>query len=619
MWKKNREAQMNKQFVVLIVVILTGWHEQLSFASMECSDEEDNAFSLNRQLACSSSLVSVPENESEEFILDEVRPLKRLKRLHKRKERNSAQGVNPATPEKQTDQKNQLYNLVRVHAPSGFVYKDDSDEDDESSEMNRSYGQPFPTSMTPLVTIGARIKMLANVYLRKVDQTANIFVPRYVLEVENSDGSTTEQPNFFRTPKNQICIFASGGLQNAWEKTVKHVQKMFFGAHVKIIRASWMEKHLRKDKGIERNFAEEYKGREDELHSEVYFDLFFRHFFVPSLEQQGEIVKKVTIYAFSWWEVCDDCYKMLAAHRNVLRGLQLSYKVAARRRYYHHYPENSVIEGYRVDISPEQEAWQRIWAKVLEYTKLFSQNEEQRELFWTRTKDGLELCKWLGQAFVENTVDSAERTAIPGKKGDILKYYQEMSDEQRKGLQGLLDYLREKNWDLSCWYKAIYPNPVQRKWKRYWQQVVIPHFGWEHIKSIRVEGERVHCQMCGNTNLIDLFQVFHPKFRVSDWFLKWSEEQRRSQASELNQREKKTPSESLPRHLQKKLKQSLFVGSECVKTLRLPREEIARWREKHPYKECESKWKELDERQAANECIEREERKFKRKKRRKRD
>lgn len=492
------------------------------------------------------------------------------------------------------------------YAKTSIASKDESDDESIPFIKFTPFLEiKFPDFPKAVVHMGTQIKLLANVYLKNLDATANIFLPYYILK--NSDGLLTKQ-DFFRTPKDQICVFASGGLHNIWEKTVSSVQEIFFGNKVKIIRASWMQKHLFKDKGIEKNLEEEFRERESELHSEFYYDLFFKHFFLPALPSHKEEKNSggfLSIHAFSWWDVCTGCEEYLASHRPLLLppGLTLSYKIAASRRYHHTYPSGSILEEARVSLNEERGAWNKIWSKVSEYAQNSFESIERKEHFWTSTREGLEICKWLGQAFVENTVTLKERKSKPSKKGDILRFYREMTGEETQLLEDLLSYLREKNWELSCWYRQPYPDTVQPIWKRYWRQLVIPHFGWEDVEDMKLEeGGTDYCQMCGNEDLHQVFWVFHPKFRVSESFLSFPKEQQTLREKECGYT-LDTPIDELPPVLQKKRKQWLQVGSECVQVLGLSREDLETWREKHLDKEHKAKWEERDKREEDNEAL----------------
>jgi hypothetical protein len=289
---------------------------------------------------------------------------------------------------------------------SDLSKKDDSDEENEDEDVCRYSEDPIPT-LADVIKKGTKLKLLANVYLGNIDHLGNIFFPQYELEIKKPDGTVVKtNPRFFRTPKNEICAFASGGTQNAWEKTVTKVYEIFFGRKVKIIRARWMEKHLKKDKGITRRISEEFEGREPELHSEFYYDLFFQNFFFPDLlKKHKKSIAKLSVNAFSWWEVCDSCdHNYLESHKNICHSKGIEgpiYNIAATRRYTHSYPPD-VITGYRVPQDQEKNAWNQIWNKLKTYVDKYPEDTEEKLKFWTKTPEGLELCKWIGQAFEEN-------------------------------------------------------------------------------------------------------------------------------------------------------------------------------------------------------------------------
>ena len=474
---------------------------------------------------------------------------------------------------------------------SSLVIEDESDE--ENSLNNISYAENSGDFALP-VNIGTRLKLLANVYLGNLDAMANIFLPRYTLEVENPDGSLRKIQSFFKTSKNQICVFASGGLHHIWEKNIGHIFKIFYGQKVKIIRAHWMQKHLYKDKGIKRDLEEEFSGRENELHSEFYYDLFFSKFFVPELPQllkEGDktlILKHVTIHAFSWWDVCNDCERILSNHKPPeIAEFDLSYKIAARKRYNHAYPDDSLVKDYALPVTIEEKAWATIWTALSRYTGKKFSDDEEKETFWTTTKDGLEVCKWLGQAFRE-TITGLDGKLNPLKKGDILSFYKAMEPEKTQALEELLSYLQEKNWDLSCWYRGPnFPSRIQPKWKRYWKHQVVPHFGWEEVNDFKHEDLAGHREMCGYDGLNNVYLIFHPKFHASNKYLSLPKEDQ-----ELKERELGFTSQSrfsdLPPSLQQKRKQSLSVGSECIKALISSREDIDEWRDRHTEEETEA-------------------------------
>ncbi len=492
--------------------------------------------------------------------------------------------------------------------------KDESDEEIHE-DHNQNYSTRFPGFPNEVIEHGVLLKFLANVYLRNLDQTANVFIPKYVLEVKQGNSWVIIKDDFFRTPKGQICTFASGGIHHVWEKTVGHVFKTFFGFDLKIIRSGWMAKHLYKDKAKTRNFRNEFKGREEELHSEYYYDLYIKEFFMPTLlKQLAGNSARLTINAFSWWDVCDSCESLLTKHRALFESkeITLSYRIVAKRRYKHGYPSTTAVQSACIIQDFETPAWTKLWGKVTEYAQKPFPNSKAKKKFWVKTKSGLEICKWLGQAFVENTVTLAGRTVVPGKKEDILKLYEQMTDKETEDLRELLDYLHEKNWDLSCWYRHNYPSPVQRVWKKNWDQFVMPHFGWEDVNDFRQE-EPDECQMCGNPDVLNMHWIFHPKFRISNKFLIRPKEEREMNERSLGYTIKTSPDE-LPEVLKQKRRQSLCVGSECVKVLTLTKEDIEKWREEHPDDEIEDKRLEIEEREKANELIDDLERSLRRNK-----
>lgn len=424
-------------------------------------------------------------------------------------------------------------------------------DDDEDAEFltEESYRRKY----TPqLITWGTQLKLLANIYLRNMDQRANVFLPLCKLDFKTPNGSIKPLYLFFQTDKKENCIFVSGGLHNIWEKNVNYVNKTFFDNNLKVIRARWVQKYFPEEK-----VAKNFKDREQDLHSEFYYDLFFRKRFIPQLrilkqaeERKGNTLANITIKCFSWWAVCNSCEKnILSTHGNLLvennilkSQEQLSYQIIARRRYTHAYPSRSAIQktlylGNKGDVI-EQTSWKKIWAKIVNYTEPYL-NEKmstgaEQEIFWTETKEGLEVCKWLGQAFRENIYDLNGNKARPGKKGDVLHYYNGkyyVKEEELERLKQLLVYLEEKNWELCCWYRSPYPsggqtshgNAIEQTWKKHWNQVIIPHYNWQVHDYEENEGgseedeeEQDDCQMCGYEKLKNYYIVSHNKIKMSD-------------------------------------------------------------------------------------------------------
>lgn len=482
------------------------------------------------------------------------------------------------------------------------------------------------------VAIGTRIKLLANVYLANLDEMANIFLPRYTLEVECHDGSLKKAQSFFKTPKGQICVFASGGLHHIWEKNISHIFEIFFGQKIKIIRAHWIQKYLYKEKGIKRDLEEEFLGREQELHSEFYYDIYFRKFFVPDLlellqekfidEPSTPILKHITVHAFSWWDVCDGCESSLSSHKPPdFAEFGLSYKIAARRRYQHDYPEDSLVSAYALPTTIDEQAWKAIWSALSRYTKKKFENDDQKNIFWTTTKDGLEICKWLGQAFRE-TITGLDGRSKKLKKEDILTFYKSMQPDQTHDLEELLSYLQNKNWDLSCWYRGPnFPSRIQPKWKRHWKHQVVPHFGWEEVNDFKLEELAGHCEMCGYEGLNNVFLVFHPKFHASKKFLSLPIEDQVLKERDLGFTSQSRVSD-LPIPLQRKRKQSLSVGSECIKALLLTKQDLDDWRDRHTEEQTEANTNWEVERLEAYDILDNIEKNLKKtgnKKKRKRD
>lgn len=505
-------------------------------------------------------------------------------------------------------------------------------EDDSIPSLNNP-----SDSLNEMVDIGLQVKLLSSVYLGNVTEKANIFLPRYTVEIEKPNGKIKTIEDWFKTAKGEICVFASGGLHYIWEKNVRHVHEIFFKKQVKIIRAHWIQKHIEGKTGqaLEEDFTEK---KQKELHSEFYYDFFFREYFIPYLKQQieeiGGTLKSLKIDAFSWWDVCNKCEKKLSGHHDLLEPLgnnvSLSYNIAARKPYKKNYPLLSFVEHKRIPSPTEQKAWDALWASIATYTaKSFNKtfdNRKEIKKFWTKTHEGLEVCKWLGQAFSEREID-LEGKATSGKKRSMLSFYKEKQPKHVKALGKLLSYLQEKNWDLSCWYKGPrFPDNVQQKWKRHWKQVCVPHFGWEEVHSIekkkeendkrkgrRPRSERQDydfedktwegdCEMCGYEGIENVYRIFHPKLHGSKKFLNLSQkEQKKREWSEGHTYE--TPIDQLSPPLQKKRRHSLCVGSECVKILTQQKSDIEYWKERKDEEETDALTIDQAERLAAYDAL----------------
>ncbi len=466
----------------------------------------------------------------------------------------------------------------------------DYEESENEEEEVARIADNVPEDFENLVIFGTQVKLLANVYLRDCLQKANVFIPRYA--VDNGPW------NYFMTGRGQICVFVSGGLQHAWEKTVAYVFRNIFGQNIKIIRAHWMDKPERREDPTQVGLAIAYEDREEELHSELYFDYYFRHSFeLPELKP-GQVFK---IQAFSWWDVCDNCHTRLGKLKDRLpRSVSLNYEVVSCRRLKHTYQVANNFRLFRAAQVPEQQAWNTIWARVQHYVNSYPDHDTpEKKEFWSTTKGGLEVCKWLAQAFSEDSTSSKKR----GPKGDVLRYFDETNQGQVGKLKELLVYLKAVNWDLSCWFRDIPYDGVQPKWGRHWCQVVMPHFDWKIIDHLDDQSAQSTCQMCGKRRIRHVSRVYHPKYRVS-----------KTRLSELtyNQRSAETL-DSLTESDKKGRKRALWVGSECVQVLRTTKEEIDKWRE-GPYKEQKEK---MDQDRALEEAMQLEKEKKKEKNKKK--
>lgn len=521
-------------------------------------------------------------------------------------------------------------------------------EDDSVPLLNSS-----SDFINEMVNIGLQVKLLSSVYLGNVNEKANIFLPRYKIEIEKPNGKIKTIEGWFKTEKDEICVFASGGLHYIWEKNVRHVHELFFKKKVKIIRAHWIQKHIYQDKK-DQTLEEDFAGKKQKkLHSEFYYDLFFRECFIPYLkyciQKVKGTLKSVKIDAFSWWDVCNKCEKKLSGHQDLLEllgdDISLSYDIAACKPYTKNYPLISFVEHKRVPYSTEQKAWKALWDSIATYTaKSFNKtfdNRKERKKFWTKTHEGLEVCKWLGQAFSEREI-ALDGKATSGKQGSMLSFYQEQQPEHVKALETLLSYLRDKNWDLSCWYKGPrFPDNVQPKWKRHWKQICVPHFGWEEVYAIekkkeekdKKKGRRPRqerqiiifedktwegdCEMCGYEGIENVYRIFHPKLHGSKKFLSLPEKEQKIREGSLGYTHE-TPITQLSAPLQKKRRHSLCVGSECVKILTQQKSDIEDWKERKDEEETDVLTIDQAERLAAYNALDVAEKGFKRERKKRR-
>lgn len=493
---------------------------------------------------------------------------------------------------------------------SSSIGQDSEREPEEDLEEDALFSlEKAPDFIQDMVKIGLHVKLLSNVYLGNVREKANIFLPWYKANIELLDGQVETHEGWFKTDKAEICVFASGGLHHIWEKNVRHVNGIFFGGEkIKIIRAHWIQKHLYKnmrETTREEDFSEE---KQRDLHSEYYYDLFFREYFILQLQEKAKncagTLKDLTIHAFSWWEVCNMCEGTLSNHKDLLGPeVSLSYKILACKPYNIQYPPASCVENNIIQHKEENKAWRDLWGKINYYTEKKFENSKEKRKFWTETYEGLEVCKWFGQAFSEREIGLDGRRT-KAKEGSILTFYEEQQPQKIKILHKLLSYLRDKNWDLSCWYKGPrFVDKVQPKWKKHWKQVCVPHFGWEEVHYVgkkKEEGDKRkgrrklqdrqviefedkkdwngNCEMCGYEGIENVYRIFHPKYHGSEKFLKLSKEEQREQECSQGFTHETLIAE-LPLHLQKKRLQSLCVGSECVKVLSFKKSDIDEWRE----------------------------------------
>ena len=128
-------------------------------------------------------------------------------------------------------------------------------------------------SQEDLYEFGIRIHSIMSAY-QSSDDKANIFLP--IVQTPTSEGDYLKR-------KGKICIFASGGVLNAWEKTVSKAYFSLYDVPIKIIRASWVRKHL--DPDLETHY------KPQDLHSELFFLLYVKKFKSDTTKVNG----------FSWW------------------------------------------------------------------------------------------------------------------------------------------------------------------------------------------------------------------------------------------------------------------------------------------------------------------------------
>lgn len=453
---------------------------------------------------------------------------------------------------------------------------------------------PIPESQRAdfehVVTAGMRLKVIASVFLGRLDEKANIFFPSFRAEVVDENGKARVVTGFLKSPKDQILVFASGGTGRIWEKTVSRVYEIFFGRKIKIIRESWLRKH-----GGSVDLT-----RRNSHHSESFFDIFTRLNGLSSLSPQitdWDTISRLDLFCFSWWDVCDECFEDLSSLASYLkrRISATHFHVASRRRYSHSIRNNDILSSFCVSGTEEKTAWKEVWWKVQEYASRDFPSDEEKEKFWTKSVEGLEICKWIGQAFVENKHDVLG-TRLSVKDGDFLKHYEEFTREDPKCLSDLIEYLTEKNWDLSCWYSHHVPHNLQKSWKKNWHHIVVPHFSWSLVAQFEDDcGDNI-CEMCGHEDITTLYWLYHPKFKLSQEFFGLPEEDQTRTEKDYGF-SLETKFEALLPHFQKARRQSLVVGSKCQKVLQASRQDLDEWRKKHSAKDLKRKKHSVNENQ----------------------
>jgi hypothetical protein len=450
--------------------------------------------------------------------------------------------------------------IILLSILTGIFFAGHSALEREESSPKRKRVCPPPAFETPeksaqgdsvalgkAIEIGLRAKFLANVYLGDEDSKTNIFVPVLTLHFIASNGTPQEESDFVRSDKEKICLFASGGGDRGhlWEKELHRMYYLLFGERVKVIRASWLEKHLYTDRRLSNILGKTPK----DLHSEIFWKIYVDNFLEKQLSTlaKGRPLDHMKVQAFSWWEVCDSCHEGLPYK---YKGTPLSYHIVSCRPYKNHHGETpgfqcSFLQGVE---EKRGKTLKDIFDRIMGLSQIYEdQSKEEKRTFWT-TGPGGEAAKWLGHTF--------------HRKNPLLKdYLQSIPESEIPPLEELLSYLRRKNWELSCYQKKLFAYRIQEAWESYWGQRVIPHFGWTFMGESFLESADGMCEMCGKKGIRDLSFVYHPKHRGA--------------APKAFKKEDQAEDLGSPAHK----KGCLTVGSECVKYMQLSEEVVRRKRE----------------------------------------
>jgi hypothetical protein len=189
------------------------------------------------------------------------------------------------------------------------------------------------------------------------------------------------------------------------------------------------------------------------------------------------------------------------------------------------------------------------------------------------TQEGIELAKWFGQLFMENTQAGWKMLSNVERGEDVLSQYAALEYGNRANLTGLLRYLEKVHWDLSCWYQTKLVHPLQTRWKWNTMHVVMPHFGWQVIAEFRDKSCSCICQMCGVEETTNLTLLYHHKFRVSKKTMESAETYQT-----LREQDEGfsivTSFRELPHFFKKKRRHAIIVGPRCAQILTQQQGEI---------------------------------------------
>ncbi len=390
-----------------------------------------------------------------------------------------------------------------------------------------------PPSLDELHEFGHRIHAMVQAYQSPEDRV-NIFVPA----VSTKEGN----PCDYLKRKGKICVFASGGLKNAWEKTVSKAYHVLYGEEIKIIRASWVQKHL------DRDLETKYAKTPQTLHTELFFKLFANKF------KRGICEMK----AFSWWSPCESCHDLLSTFFK-----DGGYEITFVKKYPS--PAYESTPAFRVRKMPlahaqvvEEKVWKDLWDQVVKVSQKPFESEVDKKTFWAENYQGICLSKWLAQVFVKTPglklgLEDPDLSPEMLFMKDITPYWEEVASEEQESVYGMVRYLAQVNWELSCWYKPPFPEDIQKRWVAHWKKAVVPHFNWQEVGGDEDEEASTTCEMCGYERIRHISYVYHNKHTPT---------------------QKGQPDQAYKR------KKSLTVGSECVAHLILNAQQVAQSQQK---------------------------------------